>query len=296
MSLEIRHLSKTYANGVRALDRVSLDIPAGMFGLVGPNGAGKSTLLRTIATLQSADEGRVTLDGLDVLKDQMAVRRRLGYLPQEFGLYPRLTAVAMLDYIAAMKGLSSRGERRDLVDAVLRQTNLHDVRRKRLGTFSGGMKQRFGIAQALIGRPTLIIVDEPTAGLDPEERNRFLNLLAGIGRDVVVILSTHIIDDVRELCTRMAIIDRGRVCIEGSPQSAIEGIAGRIWRKTIDASELAEAEARYRVVSTHLVAGRTEIRVECEVRPDATFAAAEADLRDVYFLHIRGGRDAATQH
>ena len=218
MQLSIAGVSKTYPNGVRALDSVSLDIGTGMYGLVGPNGAGKSTLMRTIATLQEADQGSITLDGLDVLKERDAVRRLLGYLPQEFGLYPKMRAVDMLDHIAVLKGVSNRGERRDLVDALLQQTNLFDVRKKKLGTFSGGMKQRFGIAIALIGQPKLIIVDEPTAGLDPAERNRFLNLLSSIGQNVIVILSTHIIDDVRELCTRMAIIDKGRRA--GGEQSA----------------------------------------------------------------------------
>jgi ABC-type multidrug transport system ATPase subunit len=286
MQLTIDRLSKTYPNGVKALDDVSLTIGTGMFGLVGPNGAGKSTLMRTIATLQEADAGSVLLDGLDVLKDKDAVRRLLGYLPQEFGLYPKLSAIDMLTHIAILKGVSGRGERKDLVTALLQQTNLFEVRKKRLGTFSGGMKQRFGIAVALIGDPRLIIVDEPTAGLDPTERNRFLNLLSSIGQNVVVILSTHIIDDVRELCTRMAIIDKGRVLVEDSPQAAIDEIAGRMWKRSIDGSELAAYQQRLHVVSSHLVAGQTQIRVYGDAPPDASFAPTEATLDDVYFMRL----------
>lgn len=287
MRLTINDLSKTYPNGVRALNRLSLEIPAGMFGLVGPNGAGKSSLMRTIAALQEADSGSIVLDGLDVLKEKDAVRRMLGYLPQEFGVYPKMTAQDMLDHIAVMKGLTRRGERRDIVEALLKQTNLYDVRRKKLGTFSGGMKQRFGIAQALIGHPKLIIVDEPTAGLDPAERNRFLNLLGSISDDVIVILSTHIVDDVRELCTRMAIIDNGEVLLEGHPQDAIDALAGRIWKKSIAASELASYQQQFTVVSSHLVAGRTQVRISSELPPGEGFAATEADLEDVYFLTLK---------
>jgi ABC-type multidrug transport system ATPase subunit len=286
MRLTIERLSKTYPNGVRALHDLSLEIPPGMFGLLGPNGAGKSSLMRTIATLQDADSGRIMLDDLDVLTSKDAVRRLLGYLPQEFGVYPKMSALDMLDHLAVMKGLSSRGERRDTIEAILRQTNLYDVRKKKLGTYSGGMKQRFGIAQALLGQPKLIIVDEPTAGLDPAERNRFLNLLGSIALDVIVILSTHIVDDVRELCTRMAIINKGRVLIEGHPQAAIDALAGRIWRKTIARDELAAYQQRVTVVSTHLVGGQTVIRVDSETRPDASFAPAAPDLEDVYFLKI----------
>ena len=286
MQLTISNLSKTYPNGVTALNRVSLQISTGMYGLVGPNGAGKSTLMRTIATLQEADSGSIALDDLDVLKEKDAVRRILGYLPQEFGLYPRLSALDMLTHIATLKGVSDRRERTALVTALLEQTNLYDVRKKKLGTFSGGMKQRFGIAVALIGNPKLIIVDEPTAGLDPTERNRFLNLLSSVGQNVIVILSTHIIDDVRELCTRMAIIDRGEVLVESSPQVAIDEIAGRMWKKAIDASELPAYQARFRVVSSHLVAGRTQIRVHANTAPEATFSPTEATLEDVYFMKL----------
>ena len=286
MQLAITDLSKTYPNGVKALNRVSLDIGTGMYGLVGPNGAGKSTLMRTLATLQEADSGSVTLDGLDVLKQKDAVRRMLGYLPQEFGLYPKVTAMDMLSHIAVLKGVTARGERKELVTALLQQTNLFDVRKKKLGTFSGGMKQRFGIAMALLGNPKLIIVDEPTAGLDPTERNRFLNLLSSIGQNVIVILSTHIIDDVRELCTRMAIINDGQVLLESHPQAAIDEVAGRIWTKAIEAAELPSYRQRLTVVSTHLVAGRTQVRVQSEAAPDASFVPTEANLEDVYFLKL----------
>jgi len=293
MRLTIANLTKTYPNGVVALNRVSLEISTGMYGLVGPNGAGKSTLMRTLATLQEADEGSVRLDDLDVLKEKDAVRRLLGYLPQEFGVYPKLSAVDLLSHIAVLKGISDRGERRDVVDALLQQTNLYDVRKKKLGTFSGGMKQRFGIAVALLGNPKLIIVDEPTAGLDPTERNRFLNLLGSIGQNVIVILSTHIIDDVRELCTRMAIIDKGEVLVESSPQAAIDEIAGEMWKKSIDAGEIADCQRIFRVVSSHLVAGRTEIRVHAAARPDPAFAPTEANLEDVYFMKLQRRTPAA---
>jgi ABC-type multidrug transport system ATPase subunit len=286
MRLTIENLSKTYPNGVRALHQVSLDVAPGMFGLLGPNGAGKSSLMRTIATLQEADEGRIHLDGLDVLVQKDDVRRRLGYLPQEFGVYPKMTALDMLDHLAVMKGLTGKGERRDAIDAILRQTNLWDVRKKKLGTYSGGMKQRFGIAQALLGHPRLIIVDEPTAGLDPAERNRFLNLLGSIAEDVIVILSTHIVDDVRELCTRMAIINEGKVLLESAPEDAIATLAGRMWKKSIARDELAGCQQRLTVVSTSLVGGRTMIRVLADARPDETFAPAEPNLEDVYFTTI----------
>lgn len=288
MHLRIANLSKTYSNGVKALNQLSLDIPPGMFGLLGPNGAGKSSLMRTIATLQEADEGSIDLDGLDVLKEKDAVRRLLGYLPQEFGVYPKMTASDMLDHLAVMKGLSGRGERRDAVDAILRQTNLYADRRRKLGTYSGGMKQRFGIAQALLGSPKLLVVDEPTAGLDPTERNRFLNLLASIAEDVIVILSTHIVDDVRELCTRMAIVDSGQVLLEGQPQAAIDELMGRIWKKSIAKDELETYQQAHTVVSTYLVAGRTVIRVCAETRPDVSFTPADPDLEDVYFLKLAG--------
>ena len=285
--LEIRSLSKTYANGVQALKDVTLDIPRGMFGLLGPNGAGKSTLMRTIATLQDADSGSVSLDGLDVLKDKTEARRRLGYLPQEFGVYPKVSAEAMLDHFAVLKGVTLRKERKELVEALLRQVNLWNVRKRKLGTFSGGMRQRFGIAQALIGQPSLIIVDEPTAGLDPEERNRFLNLLAEIGENTVVILSTHIVEDVTDLCPRMAIIAAGQVRLAGEPHEAIRSLEGRIWRKSIDKAELAGVVQSHSVLSTRLVGGQPVVHVLADGAPGEGFAAVPANLEDVYFGELR---------
>ena len=293
--LTIRDLSKTYANGVRALQSVSLDIPNGMFGLLGPNGAGKSTLMRTIATLQDPDAGSIKLGDLDVLADKPAARRVLGYLPQEFGVYPKVTAEAMLDHFAVLKGVTARGERRELVDALLKQVNLHDVRKRKLGGFSGGMRQRFGIAQALIGDPKLVIVDEPTAGLDPEERQRFLNLLAEIGERVVVILSTHIVEDVTELCPRMAIIAQGQVRLAGEPRETIRSLEGRVWRRVIDKSALADYRARMNVLSTRLAAGSTVIHVLADAKPEEGFEGVPPDLEDVYFgqLHHAATAKAA---
>ncbi|WP_028928283.1 ABC transporter ATP-binding protein [Pseudoxanthomonas suwonensis] len=285
--LEIRSLSKTYANGVQALKDVTLDIPRGMFGLLGPNGAGKSTLMRTIATLQDADSGSITLDGLDVLKDKTGARRRLGYLPQVFGVYPKVSAEAMLDHFAVLKGVTARSERKELVQALLQQVNLWNVRKRKLGTFSGGMRQRFGIAQALIGQPSLIIVDEPTAGLDPEERNRFLNLLAEIGENTVVILSTHIVEDVTDLCPRMAIIAAGQVRLAGEPREAIRALEGRIWRKRVDKAELEEVIRQHAVLSARLVAGQPVVHVLAETDPGEGFAAVPANLEDVYFGELR---------
>ena len=287
MHLTIKNLSKTYSNGVQALRNLSLDIGANMFGLLGPNGAGKSSLMRTVATLQEADEGEIWLDQIDVLKDKDAVRRVLGYLPQEFGVYPKMSAIDMLDHLAVMKGITKRGERKDAVEALLQQTNLWDVRKKNLGTYSGGMKQRFGIAQALLGNPKLIIVDEPTAGLDPSERNRFLNLLSSIGDQVIVILSTHIVDDVRELCPQMAIISQGQLLAEGSPANAIAALEGKVWRREVaGAQELAQLRESLHVISTHLVAGRTEIRVFADGSPGDGFTPIAPDLEDVYFLNL----------
>src|SRR5271156_4175844 len=262
--LQIRDLSKTYSNGVEALKRVSLSIPNGMFGLLGPNGAGKSTLMRTIATLQDADQGSVRLNGLDMLADKPAARRLLGYLPQEFGVYPKVSAEAMLDHFAVLKGVIARTERRGLIAALLRQVNLWEVRKRKLGTFSGGMRQRFGIAQALIGAPRLIIVDEPTAGLDPEERNRFLNLLAEIGENVVVILSTHIVEDVTDLCPRMAIIALGQVLQSGDPADLIAELDGRVWRRTVAHAALEEYKRLFTVLSTRLNGGKTIVHVLAE--------------------------------
>ena len=285
--LSIRSLSKTYANGVRALQDVSLEIPTGMYGLLGPNGAGKSTLMRTIATLQDPDSGSVILDGLDVLGDKQAARKQLGYLPQEFGVYPKETALAMLEHFAVLKGLVNDKQRHAVVEALLRQVNLWEVRHHKLGGFSGGMRQRFGIAQALIGDPKLIIVDEPTAGLDPEERNRFLNLLAEIGEKVVVILSTHIVEDVTDLCPRMAIISRGQVLLQGEPLETIRSLDGRVWKRTIGKGELAQYQQQMTVLSTRLVGGRTVIHVLADSAPGAGFEAIAPDLEDVYFGQLK---------
>jgi ABC-type multidrug transport system ATPase subunit len=287
MSLTITGLSKTYPNGVHALKNISLSIGNNMFGLLGPNGAGKSSLMRTIATLQEPDSGTITLDGINVLKDKDAVRQRLGYLPQEFGVYPKMSAVDMLSHLAVMKGITNAGERKEMVDALLNQTNLWTFRKKALSTYSGGMKQRFGIAQALLGKPRLIIVDEPTAGLDPAERNRFLNLLSAIGRDVTVILSTHIVEDVRELCPRMAIIAEGELLYEGAPSEALAALNGKIWSKVVATDdELRELEKDLRVISSHLVAGQHEIRVYADAAPGAGFRGVESGLEDVYFLNL----------
>jgi ABC-type multidrug transport system ATPase subunit len=285
--LQIRGLSKTYANGVHALKDIDLDIPRGMFGLLGPNGAGKSSLMRTIATLQDPDAGSITLDGLDVLADKTGARRRLGYLPQEFGVYPKVSAEDMLNHFAVLKGVTARGERKALVEALLQQVNLWQVRKRKLGGFSGGMRQRFGIAQALIGQPSLIIVDEPTAGLDPAERNRFLNLLAEIGENTVVILSTHIVEDVTDLCPRFAIIAGGQVRLAGEPLQAIGTLDGRVWKKTLDKGELPAYEAAHTVLSTRLVAGFPVIHVLSDSAPGDGFAAVPADLEDVYFGELR---------
>jgi ABC-2 type transport system ATP-binding protein len=291
LTLTIAGLSKTYPNGVRALSDVSLSIPAGMFGLLGPNGAGKSTLMRTLATLQDADAGTATLGDLDVLRDKAAVRRILGYLPQDFGVYPKVSAEELLDHLARLKGLADKKARRDVVAALLRQTNLYDVRKKALGGFSGGMRQRFGIAQALLGNPRLIIVDEPTAGLDPEERVRFHNLLAEIGENVVVILSTHIVSDVSDLCAQMAIIDKGRVLLTGRPSDLTRRLDARVWQKAIPRADLAATKAMYPVISTRLVAGRTLVNVVSDAAPGEGFAPVAATLEDVYFAAIAGRLD-----
>jgi ABC-2 type transport system ATP-binding protein len=285
--LTIRDLSKTYANGVQALKGVTLEIPNGMFGLLGPNGAGKSTLMRTIATLQDADAGSIRLNDLDVLANKPEARRLLGYLPQEFGVYPKVSAEAMLDHFAVLKGVIAGGERKALVEALLKQVNLWEVRKRKLGTFSGGMRQRFGIAQALIGNPQLIIVDEPTAGLDPEERNRFLNLLAAIGENVVVILSTHIVEDVTDLCPRMAIIAQGQVRLTGEPAEAIRSLDGRVWRKTIANAAIDDYRNRMTVLSTRLAGGKTILHVLADSLPEGGFDAVSPDLEDVYFGQLR---------
>jgi ABC-2 type transport system ATP-binding protein len=293
MSLEIKGLSKTYPNGVRALKDLSLSIGNNMFGLLGPNGAGKSSLMRTIATLQDPDSGSISFDGLDVLRQKNEVRKILGYLPQEFGVYPKLSALDMLNHLAILKGVTAKGERKEMVEALLHQTNLWDARKKALATYSGGMKQRFGIAQALLANPRLIIVDEPTAGLDPAERNRFLNLLASIAGNVTVILSTHIVDDVRELCSRMAIIASGQVLLEGAPTDALLALDGQMWsRLAASDEELRTLETQMQIVSTHLVGGRHEIRVFAPVSPGEGFRAVAPGLEDVYFLNLSRGPKA----
>jgi ABC-2 type transport system ATP-binding protein len=287
LAVTISGLSKTYPNGVKALKNVSLTIGNNMFGLLGPNGAGKSTLMRTVATLQDPDSGSVTLDGLDVLANKNEVRKVLGYLPQEFGVYPKMSAIDMLQHLAVMKGVTSSKERKEMVEALLQQTNLWDARKKALSTYSGGMKQRFGIAQALLANPRLIIVDEPTAGLDPAERNRFLNLLSSIGREVTVILSTHIVDDVRELCPRMAIIASGELLLEGAPADTLAALQGKIWSKLVASDdELRSLETQMKVISTHLVGGQHEVRVYSDSSPGAGFRPVESGLEDVYFLNL----------
>ncbi|HTC33244.1 MAG TPA: ABC transporter ATP-binding protein [Bryobacteraceae bacterium] len=288
MDLRIEHLSKTYPNGVRALDDVSLTIPRGMYGLLGPNGAGKSTLMRTIATLQEPDSGQAWLGDIDVLRQKDEVRKRLGYLPQDFGVYPRISVQDMLDHLAMLKGFTHRRERHELVESLLVRTNLHDVRKKALSGFSGGMRQRFGIAQALIGNPQLLIVDEPTAGLDPGERNRFYNLLSEIGEHVIVILSTHIVQDVMELCTNMAIIHQGRVLFAGVPEDAVSELSGKIWQKSIQKPDMKECAERFRVISSKLIAGRPLIHVYSSDPPGDGFQPVPADLEDVFFSRIAG--------
>ena len=286
-NLLIHSLSKTYPNGVRALRNVNLNIPKGMFGLLGPNGAGKSTLMRILATLQDPDEGRITLGELDVVRQKDEVRKTLGYLPQEFGFYRDATAERLLEHFAVLEGITSRKAKKEVVEALLRQTNLWDVRKQKLGGYSGGMRQRFGIAVALLGDPKLLIVDEPTAGLDPAERVRFLNLLSELGENSIVVLSTHIVEDVSELCTRMAIINKGEILLEAEPLRAVDELRGRIWQRIASKEELPAIEREHAVVSTRLLAGRRLVRVESETKPDAQFEAAEPNLEDVYF-HVMG--------
>lgn len=293
MSLRIERISKTYPNGVRALQEISLSIPPGMFGLLGPNGAGKSSLMRTIATLQPPDSGTIHFRDVDVLREPDRLRAQLGYLPQEFGLYPNMPADAILDHFATLKGVVNPGERRELVDGLLHQVNLYEVRKKSVGGYSGGMKQRLGIAIALAGSPGLLIVDEPTAGLDPTERNRFLNLLADIGDDVVVILSTHIVEDVRELCSQMAIINKGRVVVQGEPERILEDVRGRIWRCVIPRQQVDDYKARFQVISSRMAAGNTIVHVYAEASPGDGFVQVEPDLEDVYFhrlAEVSGGQ------
>jgi ABC-2 type transport system ATP-binding protein len=284
--LSIRNVSKSYG-AVQALRDVCLEIPPGMFGLLGPNGAGKSSLMRTVATLQDPDAGAILFDGVDVVRNKADIRRTLGYLPQDFGVYPKVTAYALLDHFAALKGFTQRGERKAVVEGLLQKVNLWNVRSRKLGTFSGGMRQRFGIAQALIGNPRLVIVDEPTAGLDPEERNRFLNLLAEIGEQVVVVLSTHIVEDVADLCSRMAIIANGEVLMTGEPRAAIVMLQQRVWSKLIAKSSLEQYKSRYMVLSTRLIAGQPRIHIYSESDPGDGFTQVDPDLEDVYFQRLR---------
>lgn len=294
MQLVIDRLSKTYSNGVCALNNVSLTLNNGMFGLLGPNGAGKSSLMRTIATLQEPDSGAITLDDIDVLKEKSRVRRLLGYLPQEFGVYPRISAEQMLDHVARLKGVDTPGERKELVDGLLNKVNLYKDKKKRLGTYSGGMKQRWGIAQALIGNPQLIIVDEPTAGLDPAERNRFYNLLSHLGEQTIVILSTHIVEDVSTLCSRFAIICLGEVLYSGEPDAAVAALEGKVFSKRIPLDAIQRYRADYPIISTQLKAGQLYIRIAADTSPGNGFESATPNLEDVYFSHIATRMDVNT--
>lgn len=286
MELIINNLSKTYTNGVQALKNLSLEIPKGMFGLLGPNGAGKSTLMRTIATLQEADKGNISFNGIDVLTQKQDIRKILGYLPQQFGVYPKISAQTLLDHFAALKGISNKKDRKEVVESLLHKTNLYESRSKNLGGFSGGMKQRFGIAQALIGNPQLIIVDEPTAGLDPTERNRFHDLLSEIGENIIVILSTHIVEDVSDLCSNMAIINRGELKLAGKPSQLIDNLNGNIWEKRIEKSSIQDYKTKHNVISSRLFAGKTLVRVLADEIPDSEFASVSPNLEDVYFSTI----------
>jgi ABC-type multidrug transport system ATPase subunit len=286
MDLKITNLSKTYSNGLKALNNINLEIGSGMFGLLGPNGAGKSSLMRTIATLQEADSGTITLGDIDVVKQKDEVRKVLGYLPQDFGFYPKVSAWDMINHFAILKGISNPKERKEICEALLNQTNLFDARKRNIGDYSGGMRQRFGIAQALLGNPKLVIVDEPTAGLDPMERNRFHNLLSEIGENVIVILSTHIVDDVKNLCSNMVIMNQGTILLSGQPAQTIEHMKGRIWMKMIDKKELAAHKTAFRVISTKVVEGKIQLHVYSDNQPDTAFMSMNPDLEDVYFATI----------
>ncbi|MCE3278266.1 MAG: multidrug transporter ATP-binding protein [Bacteroidetes bacterium] len=286
MNLSISNLSKTYSNGLKALNNINLEISSGMFGLLGPNGAGKSSLMRTIATLQEADSGTIMLGDIDVVKQKDEVRKVLGYLPQDFGFYPKVSAWDMINHFAILKGISDPKERKEICEALLNQTNLFEARKRNIGDYSGGMRQRFGIAQALLGNPKLVIVDEPTAGLDPMERNRFHNLLSEIGENVIVILSTHIVDDVRNLCSNMVIMNQGTILLSGKPAQTIENMKGKIWMKMIDKEQLTEHKAAHKVISTKVVEGKIQVHVYSETQPDTAFLPVHADLEDVYFATI----------
>ncbi len=290
--LKLSHLSHVYPNGVKALDGIDLDIPKGMFGLLGPNGAGKSSLMRCIATLQTPSSGAIQFGAIDVLKQPEQLRATLGYLPQDFGVYPRVSAYELLDHLAVLKGIADKGARKDTVETLLAQVNLWGVRKQAVAGYSGGMRQRFGVAQALIGKPALVIVDEPTAGLDPEERNRFNNLLAEIGENVVVILSTHIVEDVADLCPRMAIINNGRIVLTGAPLELSRALQGRVWRRTVDSSSLPRYQVELNVIANRLRGGRTVIHVLADAAPEAGFEAVEADLEDLYFATLVQARKA----
>jgi ABC-2 type transport system ATP-binding protein len=286
MKLVINNLSKTYSNGLKALDNITMEIGSGMFGLLGPNGAGKSSLMRTIATLQEPDSGTVMLGDIDVIKQKEEVRKVLGYLPQDFGFYPKVSAIDMLDHFAILKGIANPKERREICDALLQQTNLYEARKRNIGDYSGGMRQRFGIAQALLGNPKLVIVDEPTAGLDPMERNRFHNLLSEIGENIIVILSTHIVEDVRNLCSNMVIMNQGKILLSGKPAQTIADMQNKIWMKLIDKEQLMEHKKNHKVISTKVVEGKIQIHVYDQTLPDASFSPLMADLEDVYFATI----------
>lgn len=286
MQLTISNVSKTYANGLKALTNVNLTIAPGMFGLLGPNGAGKSTLMRTIATLQDPDTGSIMLGDIDVIKQKEELRKVLGYLPQDFGFYPKVNAVDMLHHFAVLKGINNKSERKEICDALLHQTNLYDARKRNLSEYSGGMRQRFGIAQALLGSPKLIIVDEPTAGLDPAERNRFHNILSDLGENIIVILSTHIVEDIKNLCPRMVIMNRGQVLLDGNPSDTIEQMRNTVWKLTIDKNELNAYKDKYKVISAKVVDGKVLIHVKSDGLPDANFSVVEPDLEDVYFSNI----------
>lgn len=286
MQLKISNLSKTYSNGLKALNNINLEINNGMFGLLGPNGAGKSSLMRTISTLQEADSGSIMLDDLDMLKQKEEVRKILGYLPQDFGFYPKVSAWDMINHFAILKGIANPKERKEVCEALLNQTNLWEARKRNIGDYSGGMRQRFGIAQALLGNPKLVIVDEPTAGLDPMERNRFHNLLSEIGENIIVILSTHIVEDVRNLCSNMAIMNQGQVLLYGKPAQTIDDMNSKIWSKLIDKELLEEHRKNYKVISTKVVEGKIQVHVFSDSQPDVSFNAVKADLEDVYFATI----------
>lgn len=294
--LVIKNLRKTYDNGVQAIDSISLEIGNGMFGLLGPNGAGKSSLMRTIAGLQNPNSGSIEFNGVDILENPNFIRQHLGYLPQEFGVYPKISAYRLLDHLAILKGIVNKTDRHEQILSLLQQTNLLEHKNKAVHTFSGGMRQRFGIAQALLGNPKIIIVDEPTAGLDPEERNRFNNLLSEIGENIIVLLSTHIVDDVRDLCTNMAVIANGKMILQGKPDEAIISLKGKIWTKTIEKSELEVCKLKWNLISSQLAAGKMNIRVYSEMQPDIDFTGAAPDLGDVYFTVLFQNQQKTLSH